>query len=62
MIWLTQSGKRVSVIDFLANKQPIVQRYIHAFESGRKKPDFPFGLELAKQVAAQVGSLSGTPA
>ena len=44
--------------DFQTNRQPIIQRFIQAFESGREGAGFHFGLEFAIQVAAEAELLN----
>jgi hypothetical protein len=58
VVWLEREGERVSTIDFQTNRQPIIQRFIQAFESGREGAGFHFGLEFAIQVAAEAGLLT----
>jgi predicted dehydrogenase len=38
-------------VDFLCNRQPIIQRFIKKFESAMEGADFPFGLDFASSVA-----------
>jgi len=51
-VWLTRSGKVHAPINFTANTEPIVQRFIGLFERAVTAGEsFPFGLEFAMRVA-----------
>lgn len=50
-VWLGEQNKRVAEIDLLANKEPIIQRFIAGVEGGIRGRSFPFGLQFALQVA-----------
>jgi hypothetical protein len=54
-----KSGENVASIDFLANKEPIIQRFIARLEAALDGADFPFDLGLADRVADEVASLKG---
>lgn len=48
-VWLESEGRRIATIDFLENREPIVQRFIHAFEAA-PGPAFRFDLAFALRV------------
>jgi hypothetical protein len=50
-------GGTVASIDFLANKEPIIQRFIAKLEAALDGADFPFDLRLAARVSDDVASL-----
>jgi hypothetical protein len=50
-VWLGERNKRVAEIDLLANKEPIIQRFIAGVEAGIRGASFPFGLQFALHVA-----------
>ena len=51
-VWLTRGGESVSAVDFTANTEPIIQRFIAQFERAMTTGEsFPFGLEFAMRVA-----------
>jgi hypothetical protein len=51
-VWLTRGGELVSEVNFTANTEPIVQRFIAPFERAMTTGEnFPFGLEFAMRVA-----------
>jgi hypothetical protein len=50
-VWLESQGRRIAEIDLLANKQPIIQRFIGRVEAAIRGADFPFGLQFALNVA-----------
>jgi hypothetical protein len=56
-VWLERDGEKITSVDFTINKQPLIQRYIHAFESGRQGRVALFGLEFAGQIEAEVHNL-----
>jgi hypothetical protein len=50
-VWLESQGRRIAGIDLLANKEPIIQRFIARVETAIRGADFPFGLQFALNVA-----------
>jgi hypothetical protein len=56
-VWLSRGEVTVSRIDFLANTQPLIQRFIYAFEEGFHRRKAIFGLEFAKRIATEVRGL-----
>jgi predicted dehydrogenase len=51
-VWLTRGVEFVSAVDFTANTEPIVQRFIGQLERAvTAGENFPFGLEFAMRVA-----------
>ena len=53
-VWLDRGTQRVAEIDFLANKEPIIQRFIARVEAAAAgRTDFPFDLQFALRVAEQ---------
>jgi hypothetical protein len=50
-VWLEKQGERISEIDLLANKQPIIQRFIARVEAATCGAEFPFDLQFALRVA-----------
>jgi len=57
-VWLEKNGEAVASIDFTANRQPIIQRYLRKFEASRESLDFPFDLAFAEKVSAQISRLA----
>jgi Oxidoreductase family, NAD-binding Rossmann fold len=50
-VWLDELNRRIAEIDLLANKEPIIQRFIASVEAGVRGEDFSFGLQFALNVA-----------
>jgi len=50
-VWLQKNTKPIAEIDLLANKEPIIQRFISRVEAAIRGSDFPFGLPFALRVA-----------
>jgi predicted dehydrogenase len=50
-VWLERRNTRVAFIDLLANKEPIIQRFIAKVEASLEGADFPFDLEFALRVS-----------
>jgi predicted dehydrogenase len=50
-VWLEKRNTRVALIDLLANKEPIIQRFIAKVEASLAGADFPLDLEFALRVA-----------
>lgn len=49
-VWLDSNKQRVASIDFLASKEPIVQRFVSRFENSLDGKAFPFDFAFAQQV------------
>ena len=56
-VWLERRNTRAVFIDLLANKEPIIQRFIAKVEASLEGEDFPFGLEFALRVANEARAL-----
>jgi len=56
-VWLERRNTRVAFIDLLANREPIIQRFIAKVEASLEGVDFPFGLEFALRVAKETETL-----
>ena len=52
--WLDKKDQRVAEIDLLANKEPIIQRFIAQLESATHGGEFPFNLQFGFKVAERV--------
>ncbi len=53
-VWLDKGNQRKAEIDFLANREPIIQRFIARMETAAAgRTDFPFDLQFALRVAEQ---------
>ena len=50
VVSLTDENRRVSAIDFTANREPIIQRFITRFERAFDGGSFPFTLGFASRV------------
>lgn len=50
-IWLEKRNTRVAFIDLLANKEPIIQRFVAKVEASLEGAHFPFDLEFALRVS-----------
>jgi Oxidoreductase family, NAD-binding Rossmann fold len=50
-VWLEKENWRVAEIDLLANKEPIIQRFIAGVEASTRGGDFPLNLQFALRVA-----------
>ena len=50
-VWLEKRNTRVAFIDLLANKEPIIQRFIAKVEASLDATDFPLDLEFALRVS-----------
>jgi hypothetical protein len=55
-VWLESEGRRIATIDFLENREPIVQRFIHEFEAAPGSA-FRFDLDFALRVYEAVETL-----
>lgn len=56
-VWLEKRNTRVALIDLLANKEPIIQRFIARVEASLEGASFPLDLEFASRVANDAGAL-----
>jgi hypothetical protein len=56
-VWLEKRNTRAAFIDLLANKEPIIQRFIAKVEASLEGADFPLDLEFALQVSNDAKSL-----
>ncbi len=50
-VWLEKRNTRVAFLDLLANKEPIIQRFIAKVEDSLEQAEFALGLKLALRVA-----------
>src|SRR5271165_1188075 len=50
-VWLEKGNTRLAFIDLLANKEPIIQRFIAKVEASREGAVFPLDLEFALRVS-----------
>lgn len=55
--WLEKRNSRVAFIDLLANKEPIIQRFVAKVEASLEGEDFPLDLEFALRVANDTAAL-----
>jgi predicted dehydrogenase len=60
-VWLEKAAKCVASIDFLENREPIVQRFIERVEGVITGEPFPFGIEFALRVAESTHDLRLKP-
>jgi hypothetical protein len=56
-VWLEKRNTRAAFIDLLANKEPIIQRFIAKVEASLEGADFPLDLEFALRVSNDAKSL-----
>jgi len=56
-VWLEKRNTGVAFLDLLANKEPIIQRFIAKVEDSLEQAEFPLGLELALRVANDAEAL-----
>jgi hypothetical protein len=56
-VWLEKRNSRVAFIDLLANKEPIIQRFIAKVEASLEGADFPLDLEFALRVSNDTEAL-----
>jgi len=56
-IWLEKPDKQTASIDFLAAKEPIIQRFIAGVEAALDGAEFQFGLDFALRVASEIEAL-----
>ncbi len=50
-VWLTKQDRQIAEIDLLANKEPIIQRFIARVEAAIDGSEFPLDLSFALKVA-----------
>ena len=60
-VWVEKAGRCVASIDFLENREPIVQRFVNGVEDAITGAPFPFGIDFALRVAQSTGSLKLRP-
>jgi hypothetical protein len=51
LVWLEKAGERVASVDFLENREPIIQRFIERLEGAVAGAPFAFGVDFALRVA-----------
>lgn len=56
-VWLEKRNTRVAFIDLLANKEPIIQRFIAKVEASLEGAEFPLDLEFALGVSNDAEAL-----
>ncbi len=56
-MWIQKEGKEIGAVNFLENRQPIIQRFIAAFEGARERGSFEMDLEFGVRVAEAVARL-----
>ena len=56
-VWLEKRNSRAAFIDLLANKEPIIQRFIAKVEASLEDEHFPFDVDFALRVANDVAAL-----
>lgn len=56
-VWLERRNSRAAFIDLLANKEPIIQRFIAKVEASLEGADFPFDLDFAQRIANETAAL-----
>jgi hypothetical protein len=59
MVWLESDRERVSTIEFLGSKEPIVQRFLAHFENSLDGKPFPFDFAFAQRVSENIRLISG---
>ena len=57
VVWIEKEGKRIESLDLLANKQPIIQRFIAKFEAALDGAAFELDLGFALRVADEIAAL-----
>lgn len=57
-VWPEKRKTRTAFIDLLANKEPIIQRFIAKVESSLEGEGFPLGFEFAMLVAKEAKTIS----
>jgi Oxidoreductase family, NAD-binding Rossmann fold len=53
-VWLAKKDHVVTEIDLLANKEPIIQRFIARVEAAIRGEHFPFDLQFALRIAERI--------
>lgn len=56
-VWLEKRNSRVAFLDLLANKEPIIQRFLAKMEESLEGADFALDLEFALRVAKDTSAL-----
>ncbi|HXJ04759.1 MAG TPA: Gfo/Idh/MocA family oxidoreductase [Candidatus Acidoferrum sp.] len=56
-VWLERRRARAAFIDLLANKEPIIQRFIAKVEASLEGKDFPLDLDFASRVSENAQDL-----
>jgi predicted dehydrogenase len=56
LVWIERGNQRLSSIDLLTRGQPIIQRFIKKVEAALDGAAFPFNLDFALRVAAQLNA------
>ena len=56
-VWLEKRNSRAAFIDLLANKEPIIQRFIAKVEASLEGADLPFDLDFAQRIANETAAL-----
>jgi hypothetical protein len=56
-VWLERRNTRVAFMDLLANREPIIQRFIAKAEASLDGADFPLDLEFALRVSEEAEAL-----
>ncbi len=56
-VWLERRNTRAAFIDLLANKEPIIQRFIAKVEASLDGADFPLDLQFALRVSEETDAL-----
>jgi len=56
-VWLEKRNTRVAFLDLVANKEPIIQRFIVKVEDSLEQAEFPLGLGFALRVANDAEAL-----
>lgn len=57
LVWLRKRNTQAAIIDLLASKEPIIQRFIARVEASLDGRDFPLSLDFASRVADEVRTL-----
>ena len=56
-VWLEKRNSRAAFLDLLANKEPIIQRFVSKVEASLDGADFPFDLDFARRIANETAAL-----
>jgi predicted dehydrogenase len=56
-VWLEKRNSRAAFLDLLANKEPIIQRFVSKVEASLEGADFPFDLSFAQRIANETAAL-----